>query len=284
MPLLIPDQITRYRPAGADFREPTVPPEEALLAGIYESWDDDTGRLVLADWYEENGQRPRAMFVRLQVWLARSELTAGHRARMVRRVQNYLRRHKDEWLGELLRVAPRWCWKFERGVPTPRLCASDPGGKYLLAMLGACPHVFGVPHVNLSHNGLTAEAVAALAACPHLARVRSLDLYGGPGGANVNAQAVAALATSPHAVGLTRLNLDNNWLPPEAAAAIAASTHFAGLTELSLWRNRVGTAGARALASSPFLARLTRLVLANNDIGEENRVALRAQFGERVSV
>ena len=76
---------------------------------------------------------------------------------------------------------------------------------------------------------------------------------------NIGVEAVAVLAASPYATGLTSLNLDNNWLSPDAAVLLATSPHLAGLCELSLWRNRIGTDGALALACVPFLAGLTRL-------------------------
>jgi uncharacterized protein (TIGR02996 family) len=45
---------------------------DALLRGILECPEDDTARLVFADWLDENGQAERAEFVRVQVELARA--------------------------------------------------------------------------------------------------------------------------------------------------------------------------------------------------------------------
>jgi uncharacterized protein (TIGR02996 family) len=44
-----------------------VTEEEALLAAIRDDPDDDTPRLVLADWYAENGQESRGEFIRTQI-------------------------------------------------------------------------------------------------------------------------------------------------------------------------------------------------------------------------
>jgi uncharacterized protein (TIGR02996 family) len=41
-------------------------PDEAFLADIIESPDDDTPRLVYADWLEDNDQPDRAAFIRVQ--------------------------------------------------------------------------------------------------------------------------------------------------------------------------------------------------------------------------
>lgn len=45
--------------------------EDALLAAIYANHDEDTPRLVYADWLDENGQSERAEFIRLHILLAR---------------------------------------------------------------------------------------------------------------------------------------------------------------------------------------------------------------------
>src|SRR5581483_11308551 len=47
--------------------------QQALLAAILAQPDDDTPRLVYADWLDENGQPDRAAFVRAQIEAARAE-------------------------------------------------------------------------------------------------------------------------------------------------------------------------------------------------------------------
>ena len=44
--------------------------DEAFLQAMVETPDDDTPRLVYADWLEENGDADRAEFIRLQCELA----------------------------------------------------------------------------------------------------------------------------------------------------------------------------------------------------------------------
>jgi len=69
--------------------------------------DDDTPRLILADWLQEHGdteaERARGEFVRLQVRLAHRDLIdedATERADRAR-AWELLRRHKAEWVGDL---------------------------------------------------------------------------------------------------------------------------------------------------------------------------------------
>ena len=49
---------------------------EALLAYYHDNPDDDSGRLIYADWLEENGDTGRAEFVHLKV--QRALLWDGH--------------------------------------------------------------------------------------------------------------------------------------------------------------------------------------------------------------
>lgn len=53
---------------------------DTLYAAILDRRDDDTPRLVYADWLDDNGDADRAAFVRVQVELARTE-DCGHAAR-----------------------------------------------------------------------------------------------------------------------------------------------------------------------------------------------------------
>ena len=47
---------------------------EALVAAVAAEPDDDTPRLVFADWLQEHGEGDRAEFVRVQCEAARSDL------------------------------------------------------------------------------------------------------------------------------------------------------------------------------------------------------------------
>src|SRR5436190_9903180 len=73
---------------------------DALLAAICERPDNDTPRLILADWLEEHGDeadRDRAAFIRLQIELAH----AGSDHRRIREL-----RQREKVL--LQRYAPAW--------------------------------------------------------------------------------------------------------------------------------------------------------------------------------
>src|SRR5262245_26563992 len=54
---------------------------KAILADIIANPDDDTPRLVYADWLEEHGHETRAEFIRVQLALAKKRLPTGSRPR-----------------------------------------------------------------------------------------------------------------------------------------------------------------------------------------------------------
>jgi uncharacterized protein (TIGR02996 family) len=59
----------RCRPGSRGFTDMSDPAAQALLAAVLARPDDDTPRLVYADWLEEQGDGTRAEFIRLQVEL-----------------------------------------------------------------------------------------------------------------------------------------------------------------------------------------------------------------------
>src|SRR5947209_1070483 len=46
-------------------------PEESFLHAVLEAPDDDTPRLVYADWLDDHGEHDRAEFIRVRIDLAR---------------------------------------------------------------------------------------------------------------------------------------------------------------------------------------------------------------------
>lgn len=83
--------------------------EAALLAAILAHPDEDTPRLMFADWLQEHGQPDRAEFIRLQC-----DPTAGEAAE--NRAAELEERNRVKWLAGLPQfVGARW--EFRRGFP-----------------------------------------------------------------------------------------------------------------------------------------------------------------------
>jgi uncharacterized protein (TIGR02996 family) len=69
----------------------------ALLAVIIANPDDDTPRLVYADWLQENGQPERTEFIRLQIERERLTPADPRFAVITRREQILYAHNKARW-------------------------------------------------------------------------------------------------------------------------------------------------------------------------------------------
>jgi uncharacterized protein (TIGR02996 family) len=90
--------------------------EDALLAAIVAHPDDDTPRLVYADWLDEHGQPDRAEFIRLQCELAQVS-EADQSQKSLQRAAWLLWRHTKEWLPQPSESLPGARYRFRRGFP-----------------------------------------------------------------------------------------------------------------------------------------------------------------------
>jgi uncharacterized protein (TIGR02996 family) len=84
--------------------------------------DDDTHRLVFADWLDDNGDPDRAEFIRLQCKLAGMDGTEPEWTEHRVREQLLLAEHREAWLAEM----PKWTQtkieRFRRGFPSRLSC------------------------------------------------------------------------------------------------------------------------------------------------------------------
>jgi uncharacterized protein (TIGR02996 family) len=271
---------------------------DSFLQAIIEQPDDDTPRLVYADWLDDQGDEHSAMqaaFIRAQItraklrwpWVDRETWEACEE-----REKPYLQWHWPEGIRELSGVGVSW--EFRRGfVGVMRVESLSAFQKHAPSALekfpleGVCFVPRGGPSSIPSSGPRTARAVHAaiylgnvreLAAEPLLARFRQLDLWGNPLGDD----GVRALLVSPYLASVRALRLAQTGLRAEGAAAVADTAALAGLEELDLSHNHIGTRGAQALADSPYLKGLRWLVLVHCKIDYRSRAAdqLRQQFGK----
>src|SRR5437867_4475006 len=72
---------------------------DAFLQAILDAPDDDTPRLVYADWLDEHGDSPRAEFIRVQI--ERSRLAADDEQRwpLQDRESALRKKYGSKWLG-----------------------------------------------------------------------------------------------------------------------------------------------------------------------------------------
>jgi uncharacterized protein (TIGR02996 family) len=238
----------------------------AFLEAIKAEPDDDTHRLVFANWLEENGEPERAEFIRLQVEWARLDWTNDRGADLQLRERELLARHGETWLGPLRGLVKEP--QYRRG-----LLHAQAVGQRALAGLESLAETEALAWVaELKVRGLDTVLAGWLAGCRLLAHLTALDL----GNNGIQDEGVQALAAAPSLSRLTALDLSRNGIRAEGAAALASSPHLARLTALDLGRNRIGPEGAQALAGSPYLTRLTSLALSENAVGDDGAGALAA--------
>jgi uncharacterized protein (TIGR02996 family) len=247
----------------------------AFLQAIKEEPEDDTPRLILADWLEERGD-PRGELLRLQVTLAR--LIPGTRAWWARyeREQQLRQFHEKDWLGPLAGLADSYT--LQRGLVQLTLKVDDFLGSKVAALAETETFAW-VDGVRLTDFDRALNQMDTLMKSTLLAGLNSLNLGGS--GPEIGLAEVAMLANSPHLAHLTVLELYDRHVGAVGAAALAASPYLAKLTTLNLDGCSIGPDGARALAGSTSLSRLTTLQLRGNRIGGATAQVLRQRFGTR---
>lgn len=291
---------------------PAAPRAEliALLDAIKDNPDEDTPRLVLADWLDEQGNEldsERAAFIREDVAAALAR-ERGIKVPLRRPASSDAYGKPDartrRWLGPAADLAERS--GFERGLPgivvhgmrllradVPELLAREEfafvqsvvlfeaGGSRIEAMANR-PEFKFVP-------GITAAPMYAFGVhfaekffgSPNLTGLRQIVFRG----INPGAAGTQVLADNPALSRLRKLSLYHNKLVDKAAAALAGSKHVTNLTYLNLSDNNIGDKGAESLAASKALANLLELDLTLNPrLTAVGKAVLRMKFGDRVKL
>jgi uncharacterized protein (TIGR02996 family) len=239
--------------------------DDSFRQDIIEHPYDDAPRLIYADWLEENGQPERAELIRIQIELARWNLSNTRRAELKEIESSLLRLHWNRWTEDIYPDITEAC--FHRGfieranfsidwfLKNAELLFRREPLRYL-----ALREEYEVPNVE------------QLASCAHLARISTLDLI------NLDlleTEQVLTLLRSPHLGGIERLGLEVDDLE-EGVQALAESECLTSLTELFLHGGNNCPAGAVLLAGSELLKRLSGLSIYDNGLGMEFVEALAA--------
>jgi uncharacterized protein (TIGR02996 family) len=215
---------------------------DPLRRAVLDRPDDDTPRLVYADFLEENGDPDRAAFVRLQVEAARAE-PHGPVARAARdAADRLLARHHAAWTrhvppGVLQAV-------FDRGfvghvtLDAVRFAES--------ATVFAAEPVRAVRLLRIGTPADRPSFVPALTS-PTLARVARLEIpAAGPSDPWLDADEWDVLVSSPHLSGLRELALPGAPINPGLLAELLGGVRLPNLAALDL--NGVTHAGVAVAA------------------------------------
>jgi uncharacterized protein (TIGR02996 family) len=207
--------------------------EDALLKAICAEPDEDTPRLVFADWLDEQGgdvNSTWATFIRGQVRLAREpDADGGKLARRVGVVQNEFL--KGKWIDRLGVAADGLVWAvWERGFPE-LLSGRVP------AVRVAWPRISDrVPVRALMLGGVDTVAAEDLAGWSGLWRLARLLLHGDqtPTGRTIGDRGLSALAGCKGLAGLVVLEARFVAATDTGVTALLDSPHLTGLETLFL--------------------------------------------------
>ncbi|MFO0847426.1 MAG: TIGR02996 domain-containing protein [Gemmataceae bacterium] len=286
---------------------PTPAEELAFTAPILARYGDDGPRLIYADFLDESddpADHARADLIRVQCALARLPDDHPRRPSLRAAETDLLARYQNTWAAPIAGLAAGV--EFRRGlldtvavdagtflarggelfrrapVRRVRLLAA---GRHL-ARLADCPHLARVRELDLTGNDLGNGGLNLLVRSPHLGRVVLLDLsFNGVCDGGVRLLAGAATLPRLRALYLT----DNGRVGDDGLKALAESPHAAGLHTLDVSGNAVTDVGVRAAAEPKSFARLHTFRVFANPIGDAGvsalvRSPLLARLLEKVAV
>ena len=234
--------------------------EQAFLTAIVAAPDDDTPRLVFADWLDERAQgddTARAALIRAQCQLEHLPPSSKAGRALAKQAKAVLKQHGKRWAKDLT-AAPLFvdAWAFRRGFLDAVTMSATTFARNAARLFEVAPTV------RTAHFPDASNEVGRLAACPFFARLASVDLNEMCSCGYCPIQNdLRALFNSKHTQSLTKLNVAGDRMDADGAKRLAASKALAGLTALDLSGNPLGADGVRELGKSKHLKALVSLDL-----------------------
>jgi uncharacterized protein (TIGR02996 family) len=264
--------------------------KRALWSAIRANPNDDTPRLVYADWLQEHGDEARAEFIRVQCALEQlgPDRRKGRKQRpaLEKRQKALLTKHEKAWLAPFrarFKGTQRWgsdAWlerlTFRRGlIDTTQFDLEC--GRVLAAAGDELEPVDGVSvmEMGIKYNH---ASVVTIADWPGAGCVVCFSI------AWATDEDVTAIIRPGHMRNLFYLGLWGGKVTDDGAAQLAAWPFAASLRALDIKDNPITDAGALALADSPHLSNLSRLDLYGTRIGKKGRTALRKRFKSALAI
>src|SRR6266536_1271010 len=195
--------------------------EDAFLADILEHPDDDTPRLVYADWLDDHGQAERAEFIRAQCRLERMAEDNPRRPGLEDRVAELERVWGPQWARPFCREAKMW--SFRRGFVAEIWLSAT-------RFLAAAGRLFRRSPVRTIHLSNCGRDLGQLLISPFLRRLSSLDLSFNHQGDT----SARELAACPALQNLTTLDLSHNDIGDEGVEELATGPHLPNLESLDV--------------------------------------------------
>jgi uncharacterized protein (TIGR02996 family) len=263
----------------------------ALLAAVKAEPEDDTAKLVLADWLEEQdlaADRARGEFLRTLVDYESRPAGDPEFPALAYRLNLLWQQYREAWVGPLMAAGLQFMMSdYRGGLWFPRIDGTQAVAKKAaeVADSEAYAWVGGLTFGRLSsqqnrqfiHSSLLASLIALrydecrveswaieeLAHAAGAARLKRLEIRG----VRVGHIAGEAIASSPYLSRLRHLELDRAQLSDAGFKALCDSPHLNELRSLSVSNDSLSIHAARAFSDATGLPALTEL-----DIGGTNRI------------
>jgi uncharacterized protein (TIGR02996 family) len=271
---------------------------DAFLRAICASPDDDTPRLVFADWLDDHGEPQRAEFIRVQCEMEQAEEFGPRWRELDKRQRKLLLANRAKWSAELanrgvMNAESRRGFVHEVTIYSKRfaaeaekLLAAAPirqvkfadlraaRGNVPLAELLRCPALARLQELDFANTlFLSNDEAELIAGCSALRGLRVLILPHH----NLTPITMRALMQSANMNSVTQLELiavsiEREWNGTDLAAALVADPGFRRITRLTLRGTGTGPAGIRAFAESPHAAGLKSLSISGGGVMDANRL------------
>jgi uncharacterized protein (TIGR02996 family) len=227
------------------------PEADALLDAIFDHPDDDTPRLVYADWLQEHGQEDYAQFIRLQCAAAREKLWSEEANRLWVEIGRVwyrldgewwpatrerwllpcrLRNYDDDHLASPIGLGWRWldAIHFWRGFLYPKAAVT---AEQLLRYALLCPSFGPVSSLRITFNNDALKEVADLPALRWVQRVECSS-WAESNYVQPLASALNELLCSRHFRRVKVIDLSTYSLMEENVSALLTTPNLASVEEL----------------------------------------------------
>lgn len=243
--------------------------EAALLAAIAADPDDDTPRLVYADFLDEKGGEldiARAAFIRAQIELTKPAQKGDSKRRreLLSTAKKLHKQYGKVWIDPVFDALGTKKEKFWREVGYDEWDRGFRDWLYFDSPAAFRDQVAAVraltPITTVSLKKFSDADVSKLLEMEELRTLRRLTLFGNgrrPTDMSIGDDTLAALAACPNLARLEHLDLTQNRVTTAGVRAVAHSPVLTRLTKLNLYGNEVSDATYEMLVASPLGGRLT---------------------------
>ncbi len=215
----------------------------ALMAAIIANPDDDTPRLVFADWLQEHGDehdRARAEFIRLQVETARLPERDKKRKKLDIAAEKLAKEHHATWL------APLTAFVHQLSTDPNLISRSSYLGLFERGLLKKL-YVESPKFLQKRYQKVFPDALAAVG-------LETLSFY-------TPATRVGKLPASPVFRWVARIECPA--VDDAAFEALGTSPHFAHISALELTQIKISDSGLRAFAQMTGTSQLRKFAVTN---------------------